>query len=111
MKTPLMLTTLALAVIASGSVVAWAARADGRGVFLAQKCNACHSVSTAGIERVVKSEKMAGPDLVNVPMDAKTMTSYLRRTTKLHGKNHAKAFKGTSEELATVVQWLQSQKR
>src|SRR4029079_17347047 len=76
-----------------------AAAPDGKALFLAQKCNMCHNVPAAGIERTVKSEKMAGPDLVNIKVDAATLAKVLRRQEDVHGKKHPKEFKGTDEEL------------
>ena len=52
---------IAPALLAEGS--------DGKGVFEAQKCNLCHAVSSAGIEAKTKSEKLKGPDLVNLAKD------------------------------------------
>ena len=55
--------------------------AGRQAVFLAQKCNTCHAVSSAGIEATTKSEKMKGPDLVGVvPKKGEEWTGkYLRK--------------------------------
>jgi mono/diheme cytochrome c family protein len=104
------LAILLLAALYSGPA-AGQAKLDGKAIFLAQKCNMCHSVSTAGIERTMKSEKMAGPDLVNVKEDAATLTKYLRKEADLKGKKHGKAFTGSDEELGAMVAWIQAQKK
>jgi mono/diheme cytochrome c family protein len=104
------LAVLLLAALYSGPA-AGQAKLDGKAIFLAQKCNMCHSVSTAGIERTMKSEKMAGPDLVNVKEDAATLTKYLRKEADLKGKKHGKAFTGSDEELGAMVAWIQAQKK
>lgn len=98
---------------ASGAMAAAAAPAnlDGKQIFLAQKCNLCHSIPTAGIERTVKSEKMAGPDLVNVKEDAGTLTKFLHKETEIDGKKHGKTFTGSNEELAALIAWIQAQKK
>lgn len=88
-----------------------AAAPDGKAIFLAQKCNMCHSVPTAGIERTVKSEKVAGPDLVNIKADAGALSKFLRKQAEIDGKKHGKAFAGSDEELAAVIAWIQSQKK
>lgn len=88
-----------------------AAPLDGKQLFLAQKCNLCHSIPTAGIERTVKSEKMAGPDLVNVKEDAATLTKFLKKQAEINGKKHGKTFTGTDEEMAAVIAWIQAQKK
>ncbi|MFL6235641.1 MAG: c-type cytochrome [Thermoanaerobaculia bacterium] len=103
-----------LAVFYSGPVSGAAAPAkDGKQIFLAQKCNLCHSVSSAGIERTVKSEKVAGPDLTNLAAkeDAGTLTRFLRKEGDLNGKKHGKGFTGSDEELGALVSWLQQQKK
>ncbi|HYX23835.1 MAG TPA: cytochrome c [Thermoanaerobaculia bacterium] len=99
-----------LAVLYSGPA-SGAAAPDGKTIFLAQKCNMCHNVPAARIERTVKSEKMAGPDLVNIKVDAATLGKVLRRQADVNGKKHPKEFKGTDEELNAVVSWILSQKK
>jgi mono/diheme cytochrome c family protein len=89
-----------------------AAALDGKAIFLAQKCNMCHSVSTAGIEATTKSEKVKGPDLVNVKTDAATLTKYLKKQADVNGKKHAgAAWKGSDQELAALIAWIQKQKK
>jgi mono/diheme cytochrome c family protein len=104
-----------LAVFYSGpaSGAAAPAKLDGKQIFLAQKCNLCHSVSSAGIERTMKSEKMAGPDLTNLAakQDAATLTKFLKKEGEINGKKHGKAFTGSDEEMAAVISWLQRQKK
>lgn len=89
------------------------AKLDGKQIFLAQKCNLCHSVSSAGIERTMKSEKMAGPDLTNTAakVDAGALTKFLRKEGEINGKKHGKGFTGTDEELGAMIAWLQQQKK
>jgi len=103
-------TVFLLAAFYAGPV-AQAQGADGKTVFLAQKCNMCHSVSTAGITATTKSEKMKGPDLVNLKQDAKTLTAFLKKTGDINGKKHVKELKGTDDELKAVVTWLLAQKK
>ena len=105
-----LLTVLLLAVLYSGPA-SGQAKLDGKAIFLAQKCNMCHSVPPAGIEKTTKSEKMAGPDMVNVKTDAGTLTKYLRKQADMNGKKHVKAFTGSDEELGALVAWIQAQKK
>jgi mono/diheme cytochrome c family protein len=100
-----------LAVLYSGPAAGQAAKLDGKAIFLAQKCNVCHSVPTQGIVRTMKSEKMAGPDLVNVKEDAAFLGKFLRKQADLHGKKHGKAFTGSDEELGALIAWIQAQKK
>lgn len=112
----IVLAVVLLAVLYSGPAATPAAaqgakKLDGKAIFLAQKCNLCHSVSSAGIEATTKSEKMKGPDLVNVKEDAKLLNDYLRKTADIHGKKHAKQFTGSDEELGALLAWIQAQKK
>jgi hypothetical protein len=90
---------------------------DGKALFLEFKCNGCHAVQAAGIE----AKKIAGeepdpkekpPDLSNVgaKKDAAWMRKYLLKQEKLEGKLHKKKFRGTPEQLATLSDWLATQK-
>jgi mono/diheme cytochrome c family protein len=89
------------------------AKLDGKAIFLAQKCNLCHSVSSADIERTMKSEKVAGPDLTNTAAkeDAAKLAKFLRKEDMLNGKKHGKAFTGSDEELGALIAWMQAQKK
>lgn len=87
----------------------------GHTVYLEMKCNMCHAVSSAGIEAKTKSEKMKGPDLVNLAgheslADAGALAKYIKQETELNGAEHKKGFKGTDEELQALVDWLLEQK-
>jgi mono/diheme cytochrome c family protein len=85
------------------------AASDGKEIFLAQKCNVCHSVSTAAVEATTKSEKMKGPDLVDLEREASWIESYLQGEEALEGEKHKKKFSGSAEELAALVDWLLEQ--
>ena len=102
---------LVIVVLAALSIGPSASAVDGKTIFLAQKCNMCHSVPTAGIERTTKSDKMAGKDLVNLDKDAATLTKYIKKEVDLDGKKHGKAWTGTDEELGATVTWLLEQKK
>lgn len=104
---------LGLGLIAGLAIGAPASALDGKEVFLAQKCDTCHAVSTAGIAATTKSEKMKGPDLVGVIQahEPTWISDFLHKKVDKDGKKHAKEFKGTDEELAAIVAWLETQKK
>jgi cytochrome c2 len=88
-------------------VPARAADIDGKKVFLDQKCNLCHAVSSADIQA---TGKIKSPDLSTVAVeDAAKLKKYLRKEETLKNKKHVKAFAGSDDELAAVVAWLQKQ--
>jgi mono/diheme cytochrome c family protein len=89
------------------------AKLDGKAIFLAQKCNLCHAVSSAGIQATTKSEKMKGPDLAGVApkRDAQVINDFLRKKTAINGKKHGKEFTGSDEEIGALISWLQKQEK
>ena len=84
--------------------------AEGQKLFMAQKCNLCHEVSTVGIKAKTTSEKMKGPDLVGIEMDAATMAPYLKGESELNGAKHKKKASCSDAELKTVIDWVLAQK-
>jgi len=111
-------TPLAAALVFSADAVPAAAAAapaapDGKAIFLAQKCNLCHSVSAAGIERQTKSEKVAGPDLTTATAkhDRAFLEKFLLKQETIEGKKHGKEWKGTPQELDAVIDWLKAPKK
>jgi mono/diheme cytochrome c family protein len=103
---------LAIAIASVGA--AQEAALDGKEIFLAQKCNLCHSVEAAGIERTMKSEKLAGPELtglITAETDRAWLAQFLRKQVDKETKKHGKEFKGSDEELTAVLDWLALQKK
>jgi mono/diheme cytochrome c family protein len=83
---------------------------DGKKLFLAQKCETCHAVSSADIK---STGKIKAPDLAGlaVKRDAAVLSSFLRGKEKIDGKRHLKPFTGADEELGALIAWLQQQKK
>jgi cbb3-type cytochrome oxidase cytochrome c subunit len=130
----LFLTTLGLvvAVALSGTARAEDAKVPaGQKLFLDNKCNSCHSVSGAGIEKKsaeaaekatadkAATEKTAAtpthkaPDLSSIGTDQKAdwMAKFLKKEVAAKdGKKHMKLWKGTDADLKTLTEWLGDQK-
>jgi mono/diheme cytochrome c family protein len=85
-----------------------AATSDGKQVFLDQKCNLCHAVSSAGI---APTGKIKAPDLAGLASkeDPAWITKFLKKEVDKKGKKHIKPFTGSAEDLAAVVAWLERQ--
>jgi len=81
---------------------------DAKTLFVeTHKCNMCHGVPAVGIEAKTKSESMKGPELGGkVKGDFAKIAAYMRKETE--DKKHKKEFKGTDEELQTILDWLGS---
>ena len=84
---------------------------DGKAIFLAQKCNMCHSVPTAAIEATTKSATMKGPDLVNVKLDAAAITKFLHKETDMNGKKHPKNVQLPDGDMKALIDWVLAQKK
>jgi len=70
-----------------------AATPDGKQVFLDQKCNMCHAVSSAGI---TPTSKIKAPDLAGLASkeDPAFLTKFLKKEADKNGKKHLKNFTG-----------------
>lgn len=87
---------------------------DGKTIFTANKCQACHSVTAAGIEAgPVEEGEEPGSDLSSVGIDraAEWITAYLEKKEAINGKKHMKKFKGTPDDLKVLSAWLAEQKK
>jgi len=111
MRTHASLLAAALLVVGAFALAAPTAEgADGKEVFLAQKCNLCHAVSSAGIEATTTNEKLKGPDLSTVDLgDGAWLAAYVKQEENRDGKKHKKKFTGSEEELQALIAWLKEQ--
>jgi mono/diheme cytochrome c family protein len=94
------------------TVFSTAEAADGKEIFLGQKCNLCHTIDSQEIAKT--SEKMKAPDLSNAAgliESADWAKKFLKKEVKKDDKAHQREFKGTDEELDAVVQWLMTLKK
>ena len=93
---------------------------DGKQLFLTNKCNTCHTIKAAGIEKKKsedaedakeKSDKKP-PDLSSVGLERKAdwMGKFLMKTEAIKGEKHPRKFRGTEAELKTLSTWLEGQK-
>ncbi|HVR71803.1 MAG TPA: c-type cytochrome [Vicinamibacteria bacterium] len=98
----------AAALALSPSALGAAEQFDGKKIFLAQKCEMCHAVSSAEIKA---TGKIKAPDLTGLAtkQDATLLSRYLRRDAEIGGKKHIKPFTGSDEEVGALIAWLQKQ--
>jgi cytochrome c2 len=100
---------------------------EGQTIFVKYKCQSCHSIATAGLEKkkaaaedaeeataaTADKTKKEPPDLsaVGVSHKASWMTAFLMKKEKTkEGKLHTKKFKGTDAELKKLTAWLETLK-
>ena len=112
---PLLAAGLSLAVWPDVAVAAaQGAEPPGKVVYLAKKCQVCHSIDSQGIARTSKSEKTKGPDLSNVGAThlAPWIMQWLQKQVgNSEGKKHSKAWTGTDQELKQLADWLATLKK
>ncbi len=95
---------------------------DGKALFMEKKCNTCHTIKVAAIQKrkatsAESSEEKENtdkkvPDLSSVGLDRKAdwMAKYLMKAEAIKGEKHGRKFRGTDAELKTVTAWLEAQK-
>lgn len=87
-----------------------AAEPAGREIYLAQNCQRCHSVSTAGIEAKAKTGPTAGGDLSASDVDRAALRTVIA-DRQLAEKRHPGRFTGSPGELDALIDWLLAQRR
>jgi mono/diheme cytochrome c family protein len=110
------------AVAHSNGLVPAATPKDGKAIFLANKCNTCHTVQAAGIEKrkassaeaeeAKEKSKVKPPDLSSVGLERKAdwIAKFMMKTEAIKGEKHPRKFRGTEPELKLLASWLESQK-
>lgn len=84
----------------------------GQKVFTEAKCQMCHTIYAAGIGEPpaedAKKDKSGPPDLsmTGVSRTAEWLSLFLQKKETLNDKQHMMSFKGSDEELTTLVDWL-----
>ena len=90
----------------------------GQQVFVAQKCQMCHTVYSTGIgeppaedakEEEEEAAAAAGPPDLSIAGAGRTaewISLYLQKKETLNDKKHMKSFKGSDEDLAALVDWV-----
>jgi hypothetical protein len=76
----------------------------GQKIFVENNCGKCHSVESLQIVSTGKKPV----DLSNVgnKFNAEFLNKYLVKEEKVNDKNHPLNFKGNTEELNSLVEWL-----
>lgn len=90
------------------------ASADGKDIFTKNGCTKCHSVKSAGVMKEGGEEAKGNKELSTVGsregVTEDALSGFLKKTSELHGKKHAKEFKGSDADLKALVGWLASLK-
>lgn len=127
MKRITVITLVAFVAVAFAAAAgAQDARPDGKALFLDKKCNTCHTIKAQGVEKraaamgekkgtgeaAPAASKAKTTDLSSVGLEFKAdwMTKFLKREEMTKQNKKHLLFKGTDEELTTIVTWLEEQK-
>lgn len=108
MKKAKILVAVAVLSFVFSSIIS--AQATGKDIFINGKCNTCHAVKS---QDITSKQADKYPDLSNAGncgLNEEQMTKYLNKEYELNGKKHPVKFKGTEQELKTLVEWLLSLK-
>ncbi len=103
-------TTILMAIFVAGITLAQFANAQdaaktGKTIFEESKCTACHGIESQGVAAKKKSDKV--PDLGKMHShDKDFLAKYLKKEEVMNGKKHAVPFKGSDDDLTTMVNWL-----
>jgi len=78
----------------------------GEKIFIENKCATCHSVEAAGI--ILKKKKKTVPDLSDVgsKLEPAFIMKFITKQETLNDAKHMYGFKGSDEDLKTLVDWL-----
>jgi cbb3-type cytochrome oxidase cytochrome c subunit len=88
--------------------------APGKTLFLANKCDTCHSMAAENIKQKVKpTGKKVPPDLSNIgeKRTAEWLMKYLKRTETVNNEKHPKPWSGKEEDLNVLAKWLEEHKK
>ncbi len=91
--------------------VIYADDAPGKKLFLANKCNTCHSIESQTIKKTLATSK--APDLSNVGSERKAdwIAQFIQKKIDKDGKKHLKLWAGKEEDLKTLTEWLVTLKK
>ena len=77
---------------------------DGQQIFTDSKCTKCHSVES--LEIVSSKDEPLDLSNIGADKDAEFLKKYLVKEETMNDKKHKTKFKGSDEELNTLVDWL-----
>jgi cbb3-type cytochrome oxidase cytochrome c subunit len=109
---------LVLGLLIAAATTVPASGADGKELFVKNRCRSCHAVKAAAIERKksAEDEEPAGdrkpPDLSGVGKEhtAAWIVSYLLKKEAIKGEKHPKKFRAAEGELKAIAAWLETMK-
>jgi mono/diheme cytochrome c family protein len=104
------IASLAVGLMSAGNLNDSAKDPDGKTIFLAQKCQTCHSINSQDIKRLIepKAGAVVPADLSNegAKHNSDWISKWLMKEAELDGQKHIKKFKGSDDELKTLSYWI-----
>jgi len=84
---------------------------SGKDIFVNSKCNSCHAIKSQDIDSKMASKYPDLSNFGNEKLEADFVKKFINKEVDLNGKKHAVKFKGSDEELTTLVDWLLALKK
>lgn len=78
---------------------------DAKDIFLAEKCQRCHSIETLNITNTGQKD-ISDLSAVGSKRTAEWLVKYLRREEAINGKKHLKNLKTSGADIEKLAQWL-----
>jgi mono/diheme cytochrome c family protein len=104
------IASLAVGLMSAGNINTGVKASDGKTIFLDQKCQTCHSISSQGIKRLTepKAGAVVPADLSGEGLkhNADWISKWLMKEEELDGQKHLKKFKGSDDDLKTLSTWI-----
>lgn len=82
---------------------------DGKTIYLATKCQLCHSIQSDGIDRTGKKE-YSDLSKIGTKRTAEWIVKYLKKQETIDGVKHMKVLTNNDAEIETLAKWLASHK-
>ena len=92
------------------NVSAQSEAADAKELFLEEKCNRCHSISSLNIENTGQ-KKISDLSEVGSRFSTEFIAKYLNREEAIEGKKHLKNLKSEGADIEALAKWLSTLKK
>ncbi|MFP4369840.1 MAG: c-type cytochrome [Candidatus Kapaibacterium sp.] len=75
-------------------------------IFEDNKCELCHSIKAADIEAKKKSDKNPDLSVMSADHEMALLKDYLNKKAEINNKKHPLPFRGSDDDLETLISWL-----
>ena len=90
-----------------GSMFGFAPKKEPKELFVNNKCNMCHSVPKVDIKSKMPTKYPELPNKIAKDTKVDELVKFIKQETNLNGKKHGLKFRGSEDELKSILKWLQ----